>query len=79
MLWGNRNGFYYVLDRSSGEFLQGKPFVKQTWAKGLDDSGRPIRAPGACPVRRERRSGRVCREEPTGMRLPSARALACFT
>jgi alcohol dehydrogenase (cytochrome c) len=49
MLWGNRNGFFYVLDRSSGEFLQGKAFVKQTWAKGLDDSGRPIRAPGAVP------------------------------
>jgi alcohol dehydrogenase (cytochrome c) len=49
MLWGNRNGFFYVLDRSSGEFLLGKPFVKQTWAKGLDDHGRPIRNPGAVP------------------------------
>ncbi len=49
MLWGNRNGFFYVLDRASGEFLSGKPFVKQTWAKGLDDSGRPIRVPGAVP------------------------------
>jgi alcohol dehydrogenase (cytochrome c) len=38
----NRNGFYYLLDRESGEFLAGKSYVKQTWAKGLDDSGRPI-------------------------------------
>jgi alcohol dehydrogenase (cytochrome c) len=49
MLWGNRNGFYYVLDRATGEFLLGKPFVKQTWAKGLDDLGRPVKAAGAGP------------------------------
>ena len=46
MLWANRNGFMYVLDRSSGQFLLGKPFVKVTWAAGLDDSGRPVRAAG---------------------------------
>lgn len=49
MLWGNRNGFFYVLDRATGEFLLGKPFVKQTWAKGLDAKGRPIKIPGAGP------------------------------
>jgi alcohol dehydrogenase (cytochrome c) len=38
----NRNGFYYVLDRATGEFLVGVPFVKQTWASRLDDRGRPI-------------------------------------
>jgi alcohol dehydrogenase (cytochrome c) len=42
MLWGNRNGFFYVLDRVTGEFLLGEPFVKQTWAKGLDERGRPM-------------------------------------
>jgi alcohol dehydrogenase (cytochrome c) len=40
--WANRNGFYYVLDRVTGEFLTGAPFVVQTWAKGLDSTGRPI-------------------------------------
>lgn len=49
MLWGNRNGFFYVLDRSTGEFLLGKPFVKQTWARGLDERGRPIKVPGSGP------------------------------
>ncbi len=44
MLWANRNGFFYVLDRQSGQFLQGKPFIKQNWAKGLDEKGRPILA-----------------------------------
>ncbi len=38
----NRNGFYYVLDRATGKFLAGKAYAKQTWAKGLDDRGRPI-------------------------------------
>ena len=37
----NRNAFYYVLDRTTGEFLAGKAYSKQTWTKGLDDSGRP--------------------------------------
>jgi len=42
--WANRNGFYYVLDRVTGEFLAGMPFVELTWAKGLDPAGRPIPA-----------------------------------
>ena len=50
MLWANRNGFYYVLDRVTGEFLLGKPFVHQTWADGLDDSGRPAVRPEAFPT-----------------------------
>jgi alcohol dehydrogenase (cytochrome c) len=50
ILFPNRNGFLYGLDRTTGEFLFGKPFVKQTWAKGLDDSGRPILAPGTAPT-----------------------------
>ena len=43
LLQANRNGFFYVLDRTSGEFLLGKQFVKKlNWAKGLDAKGRPI-------------------------------------
>ena len=49
MLWGNRNGFFYALDRTNGKFLRGTPFVKVTWARGLDDAGRPMRANGATP------------------------------
>ncbi|MDE0127021.1 MAG: PQQ-dependent dehydrogenase, methanol/ethanol family [Bryobacterales bacterium] len=51
MLWANRNGFYYVLDRTTGEFLHGKNFVEVTWAKGLDENGRPIKIPEASPTR----------------------------
>jgi alcohol dehydrogenase (cytochrome c) len=39
---GNRNAFYYVLDRETGEFISGTPFTTQTWAQGLDAHGRPI-------------------------------------
>jgi alcohol dehydrogenase (cytochrome c) len=49
MLWANRNGFFYVLDRATGEYLMGKPFVKQTWAVGINENGRPIKAPGFWP------------------------------
>jgi alcohol dehydrogenase (cytochrome c) len=49
MLWANRNGFYYVLDRATGEFLHGQPFVKQNWASGLDERGRPMKIKGQGP------------------------------
>ena len=44
MLWANRNGVFYVLDRETGEFLLGEPFVSVNWLSGFDDNGRPIRA-----------------------------------
>jgi alcohol dehydrogenase (cytochrome c) len=43
LLWANRNGFYYVLDRISGRFLAGTPYVRLNWAERLDDRGRPVR------------------------------------
>jgi len=49
MLWANRNGVFYVLDRVTGEFLMGKAFVKQNWEIGFDAKGRPIPAPGSMP------------------------------
>ena len=51
MLWANRNGFYYTLDRATGEFLIGEAFAHQTWAEGLDSNGRPIRRPNTSPSR----------------------------
>ncbi len=45
MLWANRNGYFYVLDRESGEFLLGEPYVKVNWSSGLDENGRPIPTP----------------------------------
>jgi len=45
MLWANRNGYFYVLDREHGKFLLGKPFVKVNWSSGLDVNGRPNPTP----------------------------------
>ncbi len=43
ILQANRNGFFYVLDRTNGKFLFGKPFVKKlTWTNGLDKNGSPV-------------------------------------
>ncbi len=51
MLHADRNGFYYVLDRETGEFLHGVPFInKLNWATGLSDKGRPLRVPGVEPT-----------------------------
>jgi alcohol dehydrogenase (cytochrome c) len=49
MLWANRNGFWYVLDRANGQFLQGKPFVRVNWAEGIDENGKPKRVLNASP------------------------------
>jgi len=50
LLQANRNGFYYILDRTSGKFLLGTPFVsKVDWASGLSPEGRPILTPGHDP------------------------------
>jgi alcohol dehydrogenase (cytochrome c) len=44
LVQANRNGYVYMLDRTSGEFLSALPFVeKLNWATGIDSKGRPIR------------------------------------
>ena len=42
LLFANRNGFFYVLDRATGKFLRATPFAKVTWTTGIDASGRPL-------------------------------------
>jgi len=43
-----KNGFFYVLDRITGEFISGAKYARRvTWATGLDAKGRPIEANGA--------------------------------
>ena len=43
IMQANKNGFFYELDRITGKFISGQPFVKVTWAKGLDEAtGKPI-------------------------------------
>ena len=42
-----KNGFFYVLDAATGEFISGNGFVPQNWTSGLDENGRPIETEGA--------------------------------
>ena len=47
LLHADRNGLFYVLDRTTGEFLSGTPFVHQNWNAGFDATGRPVVVPGS--------------------------------
>jgi alcohol dehydrogenase (cytochrome c) len=49
MLFANRNGFYYVLDRLTGEFLMARQFARQNWALSIDERGRPVPNPKTTP------------------------------
>ncbi|MBD2843497.1 PQQ-dependent dehydrogenase, methanol/ethanol family [Erythrobacter rubeus] len=40
-----KNGFFYVIDRATGEFISGEPYTGLNWATGIDESGRPIENP----------------------------------
>lgn len=50
LAFANRNGFYYLLDRESGEFLLARPFARQTWAERIDEHGRPVGRADAEPT-----------------------------
>lgn len=50
LLQANRNGFFYVLDRETGELLLAEPFAtRMNWATGIGVDGRPQRIPGTEP------------------------------
>ncbi len=56
LVQANRNGFFYVLDRTDGKFLFGTQYIKNvTWATGLTAEGRPIRVPNMEPTPEGRR------------------------
>ncbi len=49
VMFANRNGFYYTLDRTTGKVITAKPFVQTTWAKEIGSDGRPMLQPGHMP------------------------------
>ena len=63
ILQANKNGFFYMLDRRTGEFLSAAPFVSGiTWASGIDPkTGRPIELPGVVDA-----GAKLISPEPTG-------------
>ena len=79
MLWANRNGFFYVLDRTDREnFSTGSAFAQVNWATGLDEAGRPMRAPNMSPDRgRHADLSESVRRRPTGIRRPTVRGRIC--
>jgi len=51
LLQADRNGFFYVIDRTDGRFLSAAPFVRAlTWASGIGADGRPVLMPGSEPT-----------------------------
>jgi alcohol dehydrogenase (cytochrome c) len=51
LLQANRNGFFYVWDRTDGKLLLAKPFVRNlTWASGIGPDGRPLLNPNQEPT-----------------------------
>jgi alcohol dehydrogenase (cytochrome c) len=49
VMFANRNGFYYTLDRLTGRVIAAKPFVTTTWAKEIGANGRPMALAGHTP------------------------------
>jgi alcohol dehydrogenase (cytochrome c) len=49
LMFANRNGFFYTLDRVTGKVIIAKPFVETTWAKEIGADGRPVMLPGHLP------------------------------
>jgi alcohol dehydrogenase (cytochrome c) len=57
VMFANRNGFFYVLERATGKLIYGKPFIQTSWAKEIRANGRPILLPGSLP---SEQGTRVC-------------------
>ena len=75
ILFANKNGLMYVIDRSTGELLRGKPFVRINWFAGFDTRGRPDSF-----LKRHNPNGfRPAWARRTGIRHPSVPRLACTT
>lgn len=51
LLQASRNGYFFVLDRTSGKSLLSSPFAAVNWSDGVDKDGRPIHNPEKDPAR----------------------------
>ena len=51
LLQASRNGYFFVLDRTTGKSLLTKPFAAVNWASGIDKDGRPTPDPAKEPAR----------------------------
>jgi alcohol dehydrogenase (cytochrome c) len=46
----NRNGYFYLIDRTKGKLILAKPFAKTTWSASKDSEGRPMATPDSSPT-----------------------------
>ena len=70
VMQSSRNGYFFVLDRTTGESLLTAPYGPTNWALGIDKQGRPIPNPEKEPAR----DGRLIAPDEGGMtnyRAPS--------
>ena len=63
VMFANRNGFFYVLDRATGKLIRGKPFIETSWAKEIRADGRPMLLPNIIP---SEEGTRVCPDQSGG-------------
>ena len=49
MAQASRNGYFFVLDRTTGEHILTKPFIETNWARGVDSRGEPVPSPDKEP------------------------------
>jgi len=63
VLFANRNGFFYVLERATGKLIRGKPFIQTTWAKEIRADGRPMLLPNSVP---SEQGTKVCPDQSGG-------------
>ena len=79
VMFANRNGFFYTIDRVTGKLIVAKPFVETTWAKEISAvTGRPDSAAGQPPERARRaRPVPILAAAPTSCRRPTIRRRGC--
>jgi alcohol dehydrogenase (cytochrome c) len=63
VMFANRNGFFYLLDRATGKLIRAKPFIETSWAKEIQANGRPLLLPNSLP---SEDGTRVCPDQSGG-------------
>jgi alcohol dehydrogenase (cytochrome c) len=63
VMFANRNGFFYLLDRATGKLIRAKPFIETSWAKEIRADGRPMLLPNSIP---SEEGTRICPDQSGG-------------
>jgi alcohol dehydrogenase (cytochrome c) len=63
VMFANRNGFFYLLDRATGQLIRAKPFIETSWAKEIQGNGRPMLLPNSIP---SEEGTRICPDQTGG-------------